>query len=125
MHSKISATLLIIATFFLFNIISCSKGGDNDSGGTPPPATGSCSGTKGPLYTAVENLVKSRCVSCHGAAIANGGVNFESSCAIVDRKARIKVRVVDEGTMPQTGSLPQSEKDIISAWINAGGLYTN
>jgi uncharacterized membrane protein len=129
MKGKISVLMFIMGAFILFNAVSCSKGGSDDDGtgggGTNPPTTGGCSGTAGPLYLAVDTLVKNRCVSCHNSTLANGGVNFTASCAIVDKKARIKVRVVDEGTMPQTGALPQREKDIITAWINAGGLYTN
>lgn len=82
-------------------------------------------GTIGPLFTAVKDLVTTRCKSCHNNALANGGMNFEIECNIIKSKARIKVRAVDEGTMPQTGTLPQSEKDIISNWITAGGTFTN
>lgn len=82
-------------------------------------------GTIGPLFTAMKDLVNTRCKSCHNNALANGGMNFEIECNIIKSKARIKVRAVDEGTMPQTGALPQSEKDIISTWLTAGGTFTN
>ena len=52
-------------------------------------------------------------------------MNFQVECNIVINKDRIKIRAVDEATMPQTGPLPQAEKDIISNWINAGGKYSN
>lgn len=83
------------------------------------------SGTAGASFTAVKNLVAAKCQSCHNNSLANGGMNFQVECNIVKSKARIKVRAVDEGTMPQTGPLTQAEKDIISAWITAGGGYTN
>ncbi len=82
-------------------------------------------GTAGPLFTAVKNLVASRCQSCHNNSIANGGMNWQVECNIITNKARIKVRAIDEGTMPPTGSLSQSEKDIITNWLNAGGGYSN
>ncbi|MEO6233160.1 MAG: hypothetical protein ABJB11_01505 [Ferruginibacter sp.] len=88
-------------------------------------ATVATTGTAGTLFIAVRNLVAARCQSCHNATTANGGMNFAVECNIVTNKARIKVRAVDEGTMPQTGPLSQSDKDIISNWINAGGGYTN
>jgi hypothetical protein len=83
------------------------------------------SGTAGMLFTTVKNLVAARCQSCHNNTIANGGMNFQVECNIVIHKDRIKVRAVDEATMPLTGPLPQAEKDIISNWINAGGKYSN
>ena len=82
-------------------------------------------GTIGPLFTAMKDLVTTRCKSCHNNTLANGGMNFEIECNIVKNKSRIKVRAVDEGTMPQTGTLAQSEKDVISNWIAAGGAFTN
>jgi len=83
------------------------------------------SGSAGALFTSVKNLVAARCQSCHNNTIANGGMNFQVECNIVINKDRIKIRAVDEATMPQTGPLPQAEKDIISNWINAGGKYSN
>lgn len=83
------------------------------------------SGTAGAKFTAVKNLISSKCQSCHNNAVANGGMNYQVECNIVINKVRIKVRAVDEGTMPQTGPLTQAEKDIISTWITAGGAYTN
>ena len=82
-------------------------------------------GKIGSLFTAVKDLVTTKCKSCHNNAVANGGMNFEIECNIIKSKARIKVRAVDEGTMPQTGALPQSEKNIINNWITAGGTFTN
>jgi hypothetical protein len=83
------------------------------------------SGAAGTTFTAVKNLIASKCQSCHNNSLANGGMNFQVECNIVKSKDRIKVRAVDEGTMPQTGPLTQAEKDIISAWITAGGAYNN
>ena len=82
-------------------------------------------GTPGALFSAVKGLVASRCQSCHNTSNANGGMNFDIECNIIVNEARIKVRAVDEGTMPQTGPLPQSEKDVITNWINAGGGFSN
>jgi len=83
------------------------------------------SGIIGAKFTAVKSLIVSKCQSCHNNAVANGGMNYQVECNIVTNRARIKVRAVDEGTMPQAGPLTQAEKDIISTWIAAGGGYTN
>jgi uncharacterized membrane protein len=53
-------------------------------------------------------------------------MNFETDCSIVNNQARIKVRAVDEGTMPTGGpSLTVSEKAVITNWITAGGRLTD
>ena len=83
------------------------------------------SGVAGAFFTNVKNLMTAKCQSCHNNTIQNGGMNWTVDCNIVTNQARIKVRAVDQGTMPPTGSLSQSEKDIISNWINAGGKFTN
>lgn len=86
-----------------------------------------CSGTPGPLFTAVKSLVQTNCVSCHNATVANGGVNLSTDCAIVSAKDRIRIRAVD-GTpspMPTGGLLPLSERQKITNWINAGGRLTD
>jgi hypothetical protein len=83
-------------------------------------------GTKGPLFTLVKNLVTAKCQSCHNNSIQNGSMNFETDCSIVNNQARIKVRAVDEGTMPTGGpSLTVSEKAVITNWITAGGRLTD
>jgi uncharacterized membrane protein len=58
--------------------------------------------------------------------LANGGASFSDPCSIVALKTRIKIRAVDEGSMPQGGPmLSAAEKAKITDWINAGGLITN
>ncbi len=105
-------------------IISCSKS-DGDSTTPPPPPPAACSGTPGPLFSAVKGLMQANCQSCHNSSNMNGGKDWTVDCNIVSNKDRIKARAVDEGTMPPTGPLPQSEKDKITAWINAGGRITD
>ncbi|TXJ27238.1 MAG: hypothetical protein E6Q24_09985 [Chitinophagaceae bacterium] len=81
----------------------------------------------GPLFSAVKTLMQNNCQSCHNNSIANGGMNWQVDCNIVANKDRVKARAVDNNpsSMPPTGPLPQSEKDKITAWINAGGRYTD
>lgn len=82
-------------------------------------------GTAGSFFTTVRNLMTAKCQSCHNNTIQNGGMNWTVDCNIVTNQARIKIRAVDLGTMPPTGSLSQSEKDIITNWINNGGKFTD
>jgi hypothetical protein len=79
----------------------------------------------GPLFIAVKDIMTSNCSSCHNNTTANGGMNWTVDCNIVLNKERIKVRAVDQGTMPTTGPLSQANKDKITAWINAGGRFTD
>ena len=100
-----------------------AKDGDGCVKTTPVTIDGT--GTAGTLFTKVKSLIAARCQSCHNNANANGGMNFEVQCNIISNKGRIKIRAVDEGTMPANGPLSQADRDIISNWINAGGGYGN
>lgn len=121
---KIVVTGFSVSIVLSILIVSCSKGDSNDgTNNTPPPAN--CTGTPGPLFTAVKALMQANCQSCHNGSNANGGKDWTVDCNIVANKSRIKARAVDEGTMPPTGPLPQTEKDKITAWINAGGRLTD
>lgn len=81
----------------------------------------------GPLFSAVKTLIQNNCQSCHNNSIANGGMNWQVECNIVTNKDRIKARAVDNNpsSMPPTGPLAQADKDKITAWLNAGGRYTD
>lgn len=82
---------------------------------------------QGPLFTAVKALIQANCVSCHNASNANGGMNWEVDCNIVNFRDRIQARAVNANpsAMPPTGLLPLSERQKIVDWINAGGKYTD
>lgn len=81
----------------------------------------------GPLFLAVKNVLDNNCVSCHNAAISNGGMNWTVDCNIVNFKDRIKERAINgnPSSMPPTGLLPASERTKITNWINAGGRFTD
>ncbi|RYG52583.1 MAG: hypothetical protein EOO01_06320 [Chitinophagaceae bacterium] len=81
----------------------------------------------GPLFSAVKTLIQNNCQSCHNNTIANGGMNWQAECNIVINKDRIKARAVDNtpSSMPPTGPLAQADKDKITAWLNAGGRYSD
>jgi VCBS repeat-containing protein len=82
-------------------------------------------GTAGPLFTAVKDLITSKCVTCHNNTNSQGNMNWTIDCNIVLHQSNIKNRAVDLGTMPPTGPLSQAEKDIITDWIDAGGNYAD
>jgi hypothetical protein len=80
----------------------------------------------GPLFTQVRAIIKANCgSSCHLNGNSSGAVNFDSDCSIVSKSARIFTRCVTLSTMPQNAPLNQTLKDQITAWVNAGGRYTD
>ncbi|CAN5485102.1 hypothetical protein BH11BAC5_BH11BAC5_52290 [soil metagenome] len=82
-------------------------------------------GAAGAKFAAVKTLIGGKCQSCHNNTVANGGMNWAVDCNIVKFSARINARAVVDGTMPPTGPLTQTEKDVITTWINAGAGYGN
>jgi len=81
--------------------------------------------TPGPFFLAAKSVISANCVSCHNPAGVQPNPNWAVDCNIVNNSANIKIRAVDQGTMPPTGALSQADKDKISAWINAGGKLDN
>ncbi len=79
--------------------------------------------TKGPLFSAVSALIQTKCNQvCHtsGAGGAPKDI-FKTDCDIVNKKANIKSKSVDD-TM---GGLSNSERKQITDWIDAGGNITD
>lgn len=108
---SICAATLIGITF------SCSKSEDSN-----PTAE-----TPGPKFLAAKSVVSGSCAlsGCHISPSNSGGLNLESNSGIVSAGNRIKVRAVDEGTMPPTGQLSATDKAKIADWITAGGRLTD
>lgn len=69
----------------------------------------------------IAALLEQRCTVCHRdppiAGAPNSLATYEDA---VTWAARIKARVVDEGTMPPGAPLPDSERALLAAWISAG-----
>ncbi len=83
----------------------------------------------GPLFAPVKTLVQASCATsgCHAGSNPAGGLNFSNDCTIVSSWDRIKARAVDNipSAMPPGSPLSQTDKNKITAWVNAGHLYTN
>ena len=116
-------------------IFSCSKsgddttggntGGNNTGGGTNP---GTCD-TVNMQYTAhVKPILQGNCYSCHGNGQSNGGVTLDTYNgvkAVADNGKLIGVITHAAGykPMPQGGAkLSDCNINKIRSWINRGGL---
>lgn len=79
---------------------------------------------KGPLFSQVQNIVQSNCISCHDAS-GSQSPDLTTACQIVDQWERIKVRCIDQQDMPTSAPLSTADQQAITNWVNAGHLYTN
>jgi mono/diheme cytochrome c family protein len=83
---------------------------------------------KGPLFTPVAAIIKSRCASCHSASTTNPlypvaavGIELDTSAQIRAEASRIFQVSVLTSTMPSGGpALTSAERATITTWINAG-----
>jgi hypothetical protein len=81
----------------------------------------------GPKYYAVKQIIQGYCGPCHLNGGSSGGSNLDSDANIVNQKARIKARAVDNlpSVMPQGGPLTAADKQKITDWLAAGGTTSN
>jgi SprB repeat len=83
----------------------------------------------GSLFSAVKTMMQTNCAvpGCHTGSNPAGGHDWTKECEIVSFSTRIQARAIDANPsiMPPTGALPAAEKQKITDWITAGGLYTN
>lgn len=92
----------------------------------PSNNTADCSNPavqKGVKFTAVQSVIQSNCVSCHG----NVGTSpdLTNACNIVDGWSRINTRCVIQRNMPPSAPLNITDQQAITDWVIAGHLYTN
>jgi len=93
--------LLVISGF----IWSCTKTT------TGPSYTPDCTGAVKSFTSDVRPLIQSSCAGCHS--------NFSSYSQISAAKTSIRSKIVS-GSMPQGGSLSDTQKNIIVCWIDNG-----
>jgi uncharacterized membrane protein len=91
-------------------------------GGTPPAQPA-------PAFAEVRDVIVRRCVACHSETptdttftVAPGNIALDTPRQIQARAARIKVRAVEQRTMPfanKTG-MSDEERAILGRWVDAG-----
>lgn len=74
-----------------------------------------------PTWATVEPILAQHCTACHTDPPIAGApqplLTFEQAQADAER---IRVRVVDQDTMPPGGGVPDAQKAILEAWVEAG-----
>lgn len=94
------------------------------SGSLPPSGRGPA-----PAFVEVRTVIVRRCAVCHsnnptvpGVTAMPGGVAMDTPAQIRAVASRIRVRAVQQKTMPpaNTTQIPESERDLLARWIDAG-----
>lgn len=87
-----------------------------------PNSSGSanCDTTNQTYTKNIKSIIDSRCATpgCHNVGAPNPDLTTYQN--VVALKTRIKVRAIDEKTMPAAAPLPDCEIKKLTAWINAG-----
>jgi hypothetical protein len=105
---------IIISGFgFVVLLLACSKGGVD--------YTADCSTTKS--YTSdVSPIIQSSCATnsgCHASGSTNGPGALTTYAQVYNARAAIRTAVAN-GSMPQNGSLSNTQKNAIICWIDNG-----
>lgn len=114
---------LIILFSIPIMVLSCSKSSDN-SGSGGGSSTNNCSGVANKFAADVNPIIQTKCATnagCHGSGSTSGPGPLLTYTQISNAKTAIKT-AVNNGTMPQTGSLTTAQKNSIICWVDAGGL---
>lgn len=82
--------------------------------------SGSCDTTSQTYTSNIKSIIDSRCATsgCHVAGAQSPDLSTYQG--LVNNIARVKVRAIDEKSMPSAAPLPACEINKITAWINAG-----
>ena len=62
-------------------------------------------------------FIPAKCIACHGVS---GGVNLETYKSVIQNLNKIERTAIQERTMPKDGSLSESQRSLLEAWIQAG-----
>lgn len=123
--SYLTGALIIALSFTLF--MSCDKKVAKLASQPAASSTGPSPCDTVTYTQDIKAIIDLNCgtaTGCHTASGAqfNGGVSLETYADVVSKADRIKVRAVDEGTMPQAPQPPlnQAQKDLIVCWVGNG-----
>jgi len=108
-------TIILISCFF---VVACTYNKDE----LPKPDDTLADGPTRTYTSHAKAILDAKCVICHSAGGTNQSPFLDTYSAAFAKKARIEARAIIQGTMPQAGPLPQTEKDTLQMWIDQGAL---
>jgi len=118
------------AILFIFIVIAMVSGcGDKDDPVSSDAGDNGSNPQDTITYTAnTKAILDSKCISCHASSLqgsarngAPSGGDFDTYTSATANSTRGNVRV-QAGTMPPSGGIPQSERDIFQQWLDQGLL---
>lgn len=115
-----------ILVILILGLIGCGyehttvPGQKPGGGGGPQTGEGGAPGTELSFSNVKAQVFEPYCVACHSNATRNAaGVNLETYAAVAPAAASIR-QAVASGFMPRNSTLPEPQKQLLFAWIDAG-----
>jgi len=100
--------------FIIVLLLACGKGKVNYNA--------DCSGTAKSYATDVSPIIQSYCATnsgCHASGSNNGPGALTTYAQVYSARSDIRTAVAN-GSMPQSGSLTDAQKNAIICWIDSG-----
>jgi uncharacterized membrane protein len=103
-------------------LLACAEAPDADTG---PSAAARCGAVSWDAWA--DGFVATHCRACHSASSpdrhgAPEGVDFDVEDDLLRHGARVRARVLEEGTMPIGGGVPQDELTRLDAYLSCVGV---
>ncbi len=88
----------------------------------PAPSRVSAAAGEPVRFAQVQAIVEQRCVLCHGAEVANKGVQLHTPVLIVQQAQQILQQAVLQKTMPLNNATQMSDEEraLLGRWVAAG-----
>jgi hypothetical protein len=121
---KVTFTAVLFIVLVSFGLLSCSKsdtpgtGGGGGGGGI----TFSCAGISPKFSTDIQPILNTVCSinsNCHASGSLNTGGPFTNHAQVSAKSASIRAAIL-AGTMPQSGTISQSQINAFICWIDNG-----
>jgi uncharacterized membrane protein len=123
------AAALIVGLIWWTAPHRASPRGDAAAGDAPAATPGEVTAPDAPLETVAMAIVARRCQPCHAAtptdatfAAAPNGVVFATAADVRRLAERVRVRAIDQQTMPLANKTGMSaeERSVLNAWLASG-----
>lgn len=110
-------TRIIFSLGILFTLSACYYDNEEE---LYPTATSNCDTTNLTYANGIKTIIDTRCSgsSCHVSGTTSPDLSTYQG--LVNNIARVKVRAIDEKSMPAAAPLSACEIKKLTTWINAG-----